>query len=334
MSEKNVNRRQFLQVSAAAGAALGLNSFEEKDLYAQTANPRPKPSSSGNALPFGQIKDLKISRLFCGGNLIGGWAHSRDLIYVSELVKSYHTDEKVFDTLELAEENGINAVLTNPRSDKVINRYWQERGGEIQWISDCAYGDTLKEGIKRSVDSGAHAVYIQGGLADLAVRDGNIEELSRALDYIKTLGVPGGMGAHDIDTIKACVEADMDPDFWVKTIHPDNYWSATPKEHRKPFDVVGPSSTNHNEHHDNIYCLRPQETIDYMKTLDKPWIGFKVMAAGAIHPAAAFQYAFESGADFICAGMFDFQVVEDVIIARKVLNNSGLTQKRPRPWCA
>lgn len=334
MKKKNVNRRQFLQVSAATGAALGLYSFEEKDLHAQTANPRPRPASSGNTLPFGQIKDLKISRLFCGGNLIGGWAHSRDLIYVSELVKNYHTDEKVFDTLELAEENGINTVLTNPRSDKVINRYWQERGGEIQWISDCAYGDTIREGIKRSVDSGAHAVYVQGGLADIAVRDGRVHKLGEALEYIQELGVPGGMGAHDIDTIKACVKAGIDPDFWVKTIHPDNYWSATPKENRKPFDVVGPRSPNHGENHDNIYCLRPQETIDYMKTLKKPWIAFKVMAAGAIQPAPAFKYAFESGADFICAGMFDFQVVEDVLIARKVLGNKGLTQKRPRPWCA
>ena len=38
-------------------------------------------------LPYGQIGDLKLSRLFLGGNLIGGWAHARDLIYVSKLVR-------------------------------------------------------------------------------------------------------------------------------------------------------------------------------------------------------------------------------------------------------
>jgi len=37
-------------------------------------------------VPFSTIKDLKISRLLCGGNLISGFAHSRDLVYVSPLI--------------------------------------------------------------------------------------------------------------------------------------------------------------------------------------------------------------------------------------------------------
>ena len=48
-----------------------------------------------------------------------------------------------------------------------------------------------------------------------------------------------------------------------------------------------------------------------MNSLDEPWIAFKILAAGAIHPDNAFRYAFENGADFICVGMYDFQIVED-----------------------
>ncbi len=338
MAAREVDRRGFMKktVAASAGVALGLHSFEEKNLLAKMAEGGAKPKEdpgnpAGGKMACGQIKNLKVSRLFCGGNLIGGWAHSRDLTYVSDLVKAYHTDEKVFQTLEIAEEMGINTILTNPVSDRVINRYWNERGGKVLWFSDCASGKDVKEGIKRSVDNGAHGVYLQGGLADQAARDGKVTALGEALDYIRQFKVAGGLGAHDLETIKACVKAGFKPDFWVKTLHPDNYWSATPKENRKVFDVIGPGSNDHQQFHDNMYCRNPEETIEYMKGLEEPWIAFKVLAAGAISPEQGFRFAWENGADFLCVGMFDFQVREDAIIAQKIL---GTEIRRARPWRA
>jgi hypothetical protein len=53
------------------------------------------------------------------------------------------------------------------------------------------------------------------------------------------------------------------------------------------------------------------------------------MAAGAIHPRDGFKYAFENGADFVCAGMYDFQMVEDVNIANEILAGN---LNRQRPW--
>ena len=54
-------------------------------------------------------------------------------------------------------------------------------------------------------------------------------------------------------------------------------------------------------------------------------------AAGAILPERAFRFAYEGGADFICAGMFDFQLPQNVAWAKQILAG---TLARTRPWLA
>ena len=66
-----------------------------------------------------------------------------------------------------------------------------------------------------------------------------------------------------------------------------------------------------------------------MQGVKVPWIAFKVLAAGAISPADGFQYAFDGGADFLCVGMFDFQIEEDVQLTCR---SFAAAQTRQRPW--
>jgi hypothetical protein len=87
--------------------------------------------------------------------------------------------------------------------------------------------------------------------------------------------------------------------------------------------------------HDNSWCNDPQAVIDFMATVKKPWIAFKILAAGAIPPRAGFPYAFNSGADFILVGMFDWQIEEDAKLARRVVAAvASADSKRTRPWYA
>jgi hypothetical protein len=282
-------------------------------------------------LPFGKIGNLELSRVFLGGNLIGGWAHARDLIYASKLVKAYHTKEKIFSTFLLAEKCGVNAILTSTALGDVINEYWRRKIGNIQFITTSGGKMDLETGFQYSIDMGASAVYLHGGIADKMVRDGKVEEIGNMVEQIRQKGVPAGIGAHDLETVKACVKHGLKPDFWMKTIHQDNYWSAHSAENRKKFDVVSGKSSDHNRQHDNMWSLDPEETISFMNGLKEPWIAFKVMAAGAIRPEEGFRYAFENGADFVCAGMYDFQIVEDINIAYDILNSD---LNRIRPWMA
>ena len=312
-----LDRRDFLRKSLAGSAAgaIGL-SFEERNLLAQ-ASKRPAPAASGSngAMPMGQIKDVKISRMFTGGNLISGFAHSRDLIYVSGLLKSYFTDEKVMETLELCEEMGINTAILrlDDHCKRILKRYWDERGGQIQWIAQIKISADDLSQIADAVDHGATGVFIHGGVSDTCVENGQIDLLGKAVDLIKQNNVIAGLAGHSVEVPIASEKAGLDPDFYMKTLHSHGYWSADGQPE-----------------HDNIWSKTPEKTIEFMRTVKKPWIAYKVMAAGAIPPSRAFKYAYEGGADFICAGMFDFQVREDAIIAGKVLASK---LNRQRPWC-
>ena len=80
-----------------------------------------------------------------------------------------------------------------------------------------------------------------------------------------------------------------------------------------------------------MWCINPEETIEFMKTVTKPWIAFKVLAAGALLPRQGFQFAFRNGADFIAVGMIDFQIKADSEVAVEMIRRH---QHRDRPWRA
>jgi len=332
--------RKFTRRDLIAGSlvgAAGIMGLEERILLAaiqdgKDPNAAKPPPSTEQKIPTGKIGKYTVSRLILGGNLIGGYAHSRDLIYVSELFKAYNTKDKIFETIALAEKHGVNTILVSENLIKIVNMYKKETGSKIQMIIDFRpVEESPTANVDKTIDLGADLIYIHGASGDNCVKANKIDILQKCVDYIRSKGVPAGIGAHSYYVLEQCRDVKLEPDFWVKTFHHDKYWSAHPKEKREPFSVDNKQSPNHDEIHDNMFCLEPEETVEFFKTNKTPFIGFKTLAAGAIPPANGFKWAFDNGADFIAVGMFDFQIADDCSIVRKVIENA---KDRQRPWCA
>ncbi len=315
----------------------GWESFEEKQLM-EVVNGKVNAITSATMKTYrfsnltdlkapvahGRIGNVKISRIICGGNLISGFGHARDLIYVSSFLKQYFTDEKVMDTLRLCEACGINTAIlrTDPDTLRILAKY-RKRGGNIQWLAQTypKESDPVTN-IQIALDNGAVGAFIQGNIADRFVRENKLAVIEKAISYIKGRGVIAGIAGHHLRVPLAVEDSGIDPDFYMKTLHCRDYWSYQLED--KPVEVVDNKS-------DNYWCIDPEKTIEYMSRISKPWIAYKVLAAGAIHPKDGFRYTFENGADFACVGMFDFQIIDNVNTAQDVLSGN---LARKRSWMA
>ncbi|HPD14109.1 MAG TPA: hypothetical protein PLE19_04130 [Planctomycetota bacterium] len=310
---EGMSRREFVRstVAASAGSALAFGAGAARAGEAPAGPAKP-------LLPTGKIGKLAITRLILGGNLLGRYNHARDLRYVLRLVKEYNTDEKILQTLALAEASGINTVSVHVSNDtrRLLKEHREKRGGKLQWIlyptSNIEDWAGYSRDVQQIADDGAEACYVWGVHTDGLVAKGKLDVVAKAVELIKANGMPAGVCAHDLRVIQECEKAKVPVDFYIKTFHHLKYPSAKMD-------------------YDSIWCRNPEETAAFMASVEKPWIAFKVMAAGAIPPKDAFRFAFEGGADFIFAGMFDFDIAEDVQITRDILAGEP---KRSRPWRA
>ncbi|MCK4748676.1 MAG: hypothetical protein KAT15_16600, partial [Bacteroidales bacterium] len=342
MAETSVGRRELLKdlmaIPFAGGFALMAlrkkqwESFEERSLISKPSRVDAISGSTARAqfatleklkqkVPNGKIKGYEISRLICGGNLISGYAHSRDLIYVSHLVQSYFSDEKVLETFKLCEAVGINTMIVRVDNNtlRVLEKY-RKRDGNMQWIAQCKATDQdIKSDIDSAVANGAIGVYLHGGVCDSYVRENRVDHLFTCLEHMKKHDhIISGLAGHDLNVIIECEKHGLDPDFYMKTLNSGNYWTAGPNLVTDPEWKPDPGNIVEPEYgadtNDNIWSVTPKQTVEFMKEVEKPWISYKILGAGAINPKEGFSYAYNSGSDFTCVGMFDFQIVENANI--------------------
>jgi hypothetical protein len=311
---REITRRTFVKdtVWASARAALALG--------AVTPAASASPPTAKEALAKGRIGELEVSRLILGGSPLQHYVHCRDLRYVASLLAHYNTPERVLQTLALAEQQGINTLVCHPSGPAgntvaLLKRHREKHGGKMQWI--MAPLDPIEPGlakyeehVQKLVDNGVDALYVWGVHADTLVGQGKLDLIAKAVHLSKAHGVPCGVAAHDLRVVQECEKHKIAADFYIKTLHHHEYPGAK-------------------LNYDSMWCSNPEETVAFMRGVQKPWIAFKVLAAGAIPPDDAFRYAFDSGADFVLAGMYDFEIAEDVQLVNKTLAS---LPRRVRAW--
>lgn len=244
---RKTDRRCFLVRgivgTAVAGAAY--SSIEEDILLAAIDEGRVQPSPadrprleiSADAMPCGKIGGVSLSRLILGGNLMAGYAHSRDLTYMSKLFTSYNTEAKILETFELAQACGITMVtylLTDIRQQKLIDKFNTGRTTKLQTLvvfplrkDKAAMGEIAK----RLADSGATLAHLQGNESDRHFMEGGqADEVAQAVDLVKAQGIPTGIACHALKVVKICEQDRVNADFYVKTFHSDR----NPSEKEQP----------------------------------------------------------------------------------------------------
>ena len=335
---KKMNRRNFVKstvLGATAATAAGMGVVASPSAQAQSREVPNHPWSAGmrtsdgalaneplpplvkkRDMPTGTIAGLTISRMILGGNLFTYVAHARDLRYVSNLAAHYNTPRKIHETMRLAEEYGIDTVCIHAGPGVLASlKEYKQRGGTIKSIvcPTAPITDDLEdftESCRLCIDAGVEVLYLWGVYGDQLLD--RPELFKRAVNTMRSFEVPVGVAAHNLAVVEFCEREKIKNDFYLKTFHHRNYPTA-------------------NLNHDSSWCDDPEKHIEVFSKVEKPWIAYKVMAAGAIPPRNALDFSFANGADFVLFGMFDYEIDEDTRLLHEVLAQDNV-KNRARKW--
>ena len=257
-------------------------------------------------LPTVDFCGLKVTRLILGANPFAGFSHQspeRDAAMIA-----FNTPERIRETWSRAFDAGINTMITNnetPHVVQTVSEYLADRGA-LQWIAQvsCRSYPSMAAAVDRAIDIGCKALYFHGGLVDDLYAKGDAATLKDWVSRARSHGVPIGIAGHS-PAVHDWVDGLDLVDFHVVCFFNCGSLHAGTGHTFRLADIA-PA----------VECIRRSQ---------KPCIAYKIMGAGRIDAAMAFEYAFENikPMDVVNVGMHrgdkDGMVEENVGIVRKLL---------------
>jgi hypothetical protein len=237
------------------------------------------------------LGNLKVSRFILGSNPFSGFSHqSPDM---DQEMRRYFTSARIKQLLYEAESLGVNTLIarTDHHVMRMLLEYWDE-GGRLQWFAQtCPEVGDHPTCISRAVQGGARACHLHGGVMDFMYAQNRLDEIPPVIQMIRDHGLLAGIAAHNPKVIE-WAENHLDVDYYMCS-----YYNAAHRDERAEH-VSGMEEWWLDEDR--------QAMTQLIKTLSRPAIHYKILAAGRNDPAEAFNVVAETmrPMDMVCVGIF------------------------------
>ncbi len=291
------DRRDFLRrvsgTLAVSGMALAGTAVAETP--ASPAVPAP-------LLPTIALGSYRVTRMITGWNPIGGTSHQS--LNASRHMMEYWTVDRVVDFLLKCEQAGVNTwQLDHDERATATVRKLREKGSKLQFFClHCDADAPLKTAL---ADLGVFGFSHHGGATDGLFRAGKAQVVHDYVKKVHDLGLLAGISAHCPDHIKRIADEDWENDFFMTCFY---HVSRPAKDQKELFGgrvVVG----------EPFFDQDPVEMTKVVRSIPKPCLGFKILAAGRVcknektakqSVEKAFQFAFANikPIDAVIVGMF------------------------------
>jgi len=259
-----------------------------------------------------QLGNMKVSRFILGSNPFSGFSHQG--VENDWIMRHYFSSAVIKQTIRSAEALGVNTIIarTDYHMIRLLMEYWDE-GGQMQWFAQtCPEVGSHEACILRAFTGGAKAVHLHGGVMDHLLAQGRLDEIPPMVDLIHQKGMLAGVAGHNTQVFEWAERHLPEVDYYMCC-----YYNPTDRG----------SHPEHVPEAEEYYLEEHRLAMTSMiKTLSKPVIHYKIMAAGRNDPQEAFVYAARHlrPRDAVCVGIFaknkPDMVREDVELLEKALD--------------
>ncbi len=290
------DRREFLRRVSGTLAASGMM------LAGASASDESIPSSTAAPLPTIALGKYRVTRMITGWNTIGG--HSHQSLNASRHMLQYFTVDRTFEFIQKCERSGINTwQLDYDEEGKAVKvvRKLREAGSKMQFICLHADPSDLKAAAK---DLDLIAFSHHGNVTDNNFRSGKAEVVHDFVKRVHDLGLLCGVSAHCPDHTKRMADEGWENDFFMTCFYHLTY-PANQQLEEMGKRVMG----------EPFFDTDPIAMTKVIRSVDKPCLGFKILAAGrvcknektakeSVNKAFKFAFANIKPIDAVIVGMF------------------------------